>query len=98
MFWEQWCKVHFSKFEHEALEGNDDKAIINVLQDASSSRKKTMTIGYSTSDLSAIAIDKETVDNCLDLPPENRYDCGDYEQTSGPGALYASFEVQVVDN
>ena len=94
--------LKFSLVEYEAIEGIDDKVSVTILRDKSMSNT-TLTVGFSTSDLSADGIDDEKFQNCLNAPIEERSDCGDYQQTSGyitfqPGEVSRSFDVKVIDD
>lgn len=64
-----------------------------------------MLVTYSTSDITALGVDKQTFDSCLLLPISERggTQCGDYELTTGDLVLNAglsskSFFVRVMDN
>ena len=99
-----WHRIRFSQIEYEALEGYHDKVSITVIQDMDQAINETISIGYSTSDLSAMGVDGERINECLSLPIEQRNNsCGDYEQTSGflhfePGMSSTSFDVRLIDN
>ena len=98
----KWHNVQFSEVEYEAIEGIHDKVSISVIRDESSI-DKTIVIGYSTSDLSAVGVDKNKVQTCLHLPINERNGCGDYEHTSGiltfkPGMPSINFEVKIIDD
>ncbi len=100
----QWRSLRFAQAEYEALEGYHDKVSIEVIRDDDTdSVNRTITIGYSSSDLSAVGIDSKKFDACLNLPIEKRNDCGDYEHRSGllhfdPGVSSTVFEIRIVDD
>ncbi len=97
----EWARVKFISVEFVAVEGQ--RAVKIFLErdlDLSSMR---YSIAYSTSDLSARGVDRATFDRCMILPASLRFDCGDYEESSGevtfnPGEQQTHFEVRIMDD
>jgi len=93
--------VYFDNEEFVALEGSDLTIAIPVSR---SDTTYPLTIFYSTSDLTAIAVDDIKYEDCLLQPLNTRTsDCGDYRQTSGElffdeGVSEASFYVDIMNN
>ena len=100
LFGLQWQRVRFASIEYVGLEGTDNEVTINVIRDVSDTH---ISIGYSSSDLSATGVDKEKASKCEGLNINDRSGCGDYEQSSGvlefaAGQSTASFPVRVIDD
>jgi len=98
----EWVRLKFSKLEFSSLEGKDQTVKIFVQRDLEWSNS-SYSIGYSTSDLSAIGIDSIAFERCLKLPTFERDGCGDYEQASGEvtfneGEEFAYFKVRIMDD
>jgi hypothetical protein len=98
----EWIRVKFSKVEFVALEGSDHVVKIFLERDLSWSNS-TLTIGYSTSDLTAIGVDSLKFDECLQSPVSQRDGCGDYEQADGEvtfrqGEEQTYFTIRVIDD
>ena len=98
----EWVRLKFSKLEFSSLEGKDQTVKIFVQRDLEWSNS-SYSIGYSTSDLSAIGIDSIAFERCLKLPTFERDGCGDYEQASGDvtfneGEEFAYFKVRIMDD
>jgi hypothetical protein len=98
----EWIRVKFSKVEYVALEGSDHTVKIFLQRDLQWSNS-TLTIGYSTSDLSAIGVDASKFDKCLRSHLSQRDGCGDYEQAAGDvtfkeGEEHTYFAVRVMDD
>ena len=98
----EWIRVKFSKVEYVALEGSDHAVKIFLQRDLLWSNS-TLTIGYSTSDLSAIGVDVSKFDECLRSHVSEREGCGDYEQAAGEitfkqGEEHAYFTIRVMDD
>jgi len=96
----RWQNVKFSSIEYVAIEGVDSKAIITVMRDDISAQ---LSIGYSTSDLTAIGVDRHKFHTCSNLRLEDRSGCGDYEQSSGIltfaiGQNEATFNISIVND
>jgi hypothetical protein len=69
----------------------------------SSHVSSVLTVGYSTSDLTAVGVDPDKFDACLALPAAQKDGCGDYEQTSGEltflaGSASATFTVRIMND
>ena len=102
----KWHQFRFSQVEYQILEGDQEKVTINILRDIDDHDFSTNTatsIGYATSDLSALGVGNEVANECLKRSIENRTGCGDYEHTSGiltfePGIMSASFEIRIIDD
>lgn len=97
-----WIRVKFSKVEYVALEGSDHTIKIFLQRDLQWSNS-TLTIGYSTSDLSAIGVDALKFDECLRSHVSQRDGCGDYEQAAGDvtfkeGEEHTYFFIRVMDD
>jgi hypothetical protein len=98
----EWIRVKFSKVEFVALEGTDRSIQIYVQRDLAYSTS-ALSIGYSTSDLTAIGVDTAKYDECMNLNAVERDGCGDYEHTSGvvtfeEGEEYAWFIARIIDD
>jgi len=78
----KWDSVKFAKVEYRVLEGTLDEALIFVERDASDCGEN-LTIGYSTSDLSARGVVPKEFALCKALSIEHRHNCGDHERVSG---------------
>ncbi len=97
-----WYRIKFSKVEYVVLEGSSDEVRIDLVRD-NDTIGESIFIGYSTSDLTALGVDKMKVSSCRESPIEDRDGCGDYEQTTGiaefaVGELYTNFTIQIVDD
>ena len=97
----EWVRVKFSATEFVAIEGQRDVKIF-LKRDLSHSSSK-YSIAYSTSDLSAVGVDKSKFDSCMMMPALHRIGCGDYEQSSGvvtfnPDQEQIYFEVRITDD
>jgi len=98
----EWIRVKFTKVEYIALEGSDHTVKIFLQRDLLWSNS-TLTIGYSTSDLSAIGVDASKFDECLRSHVSQRDGCGDYEQAAGEvtfeeGEEHTYFKLRVMDD
>ena len=98
----EFSRVKFLKSEYVALEGTDSYVTITVVRD-SSHLNSILTVGYSTSDLSATGVDPDKFAQCQSLPASQRDGCGDYQQTSGEitflsGAASATFTVYIMND
>ena len=98
----EWIRVKFSKVEFVALEGSDHVVKIFLERDMLWSNS-TLTIGYSTSDLSAIGVDASKFEECLQTSVSKRDGCGDYEQAAGEvtfeeGEEHTYFIIRVMDD
>jgi hypothetical protein len=96
----KWENVKFSSVEYVAVEGVDSTAMITVLRDDASAR---LSIGYSTSDLTAIGVDRHKFHACSNMRVDDRQGCGDYEQSSGiltfaVGQNKATFNIQIMND
>lgn len=74
--------VKFTSEEVVVLENVLEKHVV-VRVERTGSVTEALTIGYSTSDLSAEAVDETKYQACLLLPTKDRMGCRDYQQTSG---------------
>ena len=97
----EWVRVRFSKVEYVADE-SDGVVKIFVERDLSWSDSR-FSLGYSTSDLSAIGVDSTKFEECMSVPSPNRDGCGDYEQSSGEvtfaaGEQHAYFVIRIMDD
>ena len=77
-----WQRVHFAKIEYVALEGHHHTFPIEIRRDVLN-LNKSLTIGYASSDISAIGVNVGKFEECLVTPLSERFGCGDYKQTSG---------------
>ncbi|KAL3786858.1 hypothetical protein HJC23_013779 [Cyclotella cryptica] len=98
----EWVRVKFSKVEFTALEGTDRRMKIFVQRDLAWSNSVS-SIGYSTSDLSAVGVDTLKYEKCMKLHSSERDGCGDYEQAAGEvvfseGEEFAYFVVRIIDD
>jgi len=98
----RWQKAHFDQYQYIVLEGDVSVAIVNIIRDRHYVHQR-LTIGYSTSDLSAVGVDEMKFRQCSSLPLNQREGCGDYEQNSGEisfdiGQDSVSFQVRIVDD
>uniref|UniRef100_A0A7S4JS32 Calx-beta domain-containing protein n=1 Tax=Odontella aurita TaxID=265563 RepID=A0A7S4JS32_9STRA len=94
--------VRFSDVQFVALEGTDSQVKIVVHRDLSESHTR-LSVGYSTSDLSARGVDSLKYNECESVSVPSRMDCGDYEQTTGeltflPGVETTYFEVRIMND
>lgn len=95
-----WQRLRFASIEYVGLEGIDDEVTIHVIRDTSDTQ---ISVGYSSSDLSATGVDNEKASKCRHSSITNRSGCGDYEQSSGvlnfaQGQLEASFAIKIIDD
>ena len=98
----EWIRVKFTKVEYVALEGSDHSVKIFLERDLSWSNS-TMTIRYSTSDLTAIGVDTPKFEECLRVHISERDGCGDYEQSAGEVTFnedeeHTYFTIRVMDD
>jgi hypothetical protein len=97
----EWVRVKFISVEFVALEGQ--RVVKIFLERDLTLSYMRYSIAYSTSDLSARGVDRATFDRCMILPASLRFDCGDYEESSGevtfnPGEQQTHFEVRIMDD
>lgn len=99
----QLANLRFRQKVFPEIENNVDKRVeVNVQRSGDTSQP--MIVTYSTSDITAIGVDKETFDACQLRPiSERKNECGDYQLTTGDLVLDAglsskSFFVPVMDN
>ena len=52
----KWQQVRFDQYQYVVLEGANDVAVVKIVRDKAYIQQR-LTIGYSTSDLSAVGID-----------------------------------------
>ena len=74
----EWVRVKFTQVEFVAVES--DRIVKIFLERDLSWNDSRYSLGYSTSDLTALGVDPIKFDTCLGHPREG---CGDYEQSSG---------------
>jgi len=99
----KWQRVRFVKLEYITQEGTNNNKITIEIERRELYVNSTTTLGYSTSDISAVGVDHWKFNSCLDIALEERDGCGDYEQTSGKitfdkGAKSANFTVRIMND
>jgi hypothetical protein len=90
-------QVQFTDSEFVAIEENTNNQVI-VRISRSGSTDLPLTIGYSTSDITAIGVDDLKYALCQELAPQQRAGCGDYLLTSSEitfGAGQSSKEILI---
>ena len=97
----EWVRVKFSKVEFSVLE-SDRTLKIFVERDLSWSNG-LFSIGYSTSDLTAVGVDSLRYNECMNMHALDRDGCGDYLHSSGevtfnPGEQHAYFTMSIIDD
>ncbi|KAL7554992.1 hypothetical protein ACHAWF_018570 [Thalassiosira exigua] len=97
----EWVRVKFTQVEFVALE-SDRLVKIFVERDLSWSDGR-FSVGYSTSDLTAVGVDTLKYDECMGSSAPDRDGCGDYEQSSGEvtfnaGEQHAYFTIRIIDD
>merc|ERR1711871_852202 len=99
----QLANLRFRQKVFPAMEDNVDKRVeVAVMRSGDVSHP--MIVTYSTSDITATGVDKETFDACQLIPIADRTNaCGDYQLTTGDlfldaGLSAKSFFVPVMDN
>jgi hypothetical protein len=98
----EWIRVKFTSVEYVAVEGKDHHIKIFLQRDLVWSNA-TFSIGYSSSDLSAIGVDTSKYEDCMRLHASERDGCGDYEQAAGEvtfneGEEFTYFTVRIMDD
>jgi hypothetical protein len=98
----EFQRVSFFQNEYVALEGTDSRVTITIVRD-SDYTDTVLTIGYSTSDLTATGVDSDKVTYCETLAAARRDGCGDYQQTAGEvtfakGSASATFTVNIMND
>ena len=97
----QFQRVSFTQSEYVALEGSDSVTI--TLQREAAYADKVYTVGYATSDLTAIGIDEAKFIACNAMAATLRDGCGDYQQTSGEatfpaGSTQTTFTINIMND
>ncbi|KAL9183329.1 hypothetical protein ACHAXT_005116 [Thalassiosira profunda] len=97
----EWLRVRFTEVEFVAVES--DRMVKIFLERDLSWNDSRYSLGYSTSDLTAVGVDTITYDTCLGHGTPSREGCGDYEQSSGevtfnPGEQHAYFQIRIIDD
>lgn len=98
----EWVWVKFSSIQYVVVEGQ--RSVKIYLERDLSHSSSIYYIAYSLSDLSAVGVDTNKFDQCMNMPANRRIiGCGDYEQTSGiitfnPNQEHAYFEVRINDD
>jgi len=95
-------RVSFLQSEYVALEGTNSYATITVVRD-SSHVSSILTVGYSTSDLTATGVDPDKFAYCNTLAAAARDGCGDYQQTAGEitflaGSSSETFTIKIMND
>lgn len=98
----EWIRVKFAEPEFVAVEGTDQYVKIFLERDLTWSNS-VFSIGYSTSDLSAIGVDTFKYEKCMKLHASERDGCGDYQQAYGEvtfeeGEEFTYFEIHIMDD
>eukprot|EP00937_MAST-01D_sp_MAST-1D-sp2_P000215 g215.t1 len=99
----EFTRLRFRQAVFPAMENNVDKRV-EVSVQRSGDTSQVLVVHYSTSDMTAVGVDKETYDSCSLTPINSRgNECGDYQLTAGDlvfdaGLSSKSFFVPVMDN
>jgi hypothetical protein len=88
----EFLSLHFSKgyrtvregFHHEGIHRYDfAENFIEFELIREGELTRPLSVGYATSDLTAIGVSPSAADLCFSYPADHRGECGDYVQTSG---------------
>jgi len=98
----KWYGIRFKRKEFIAREGTDEVITIEVVRNKGF-HDGEVSIGYSTSDLTALGISNDHFNKCLSLSMRNRTGCGDYEHVFGvltfqSNQSSASFQIRIMND